>query len=139
MKIALLVPPDAARRSGNGVTAWRWAGHWRALGHRVWIDAQGGHRPADLVVALHAHKSARAVQRQRRLQPSVPVIVGLAGTDLYRDLSRSAAMQEVFSLIERIAHTDVPVLITGERGNLRPRPPERGPGPPGPRAHPIAP
>ena len=56
--------------------------------------------------------------RQRRLEDEVAEL-----HDALRDRVRfgnmvgnAAAMQEVFSLVERIAHTDVPVLLRGESG-----------------------
>jgi len=58
------------------------------------------------------------VMRQRRLEDEVASRRG-ALQDRYRldnIIGRSPAMQEVFSLIERVSYTDVPVLITGESG-----------------------
>ena len=42
------------------------------------------------MVALHAHKSAASIRRFHTLNPSLPLIVALTGTDVYRDLERSA-------------------------------------------------
>ncbi len=59
----------------------------RALGHRASIgDCRDS--DADVLVALHAFKSATAALRFRRRHPRRPLIVALTGTDLYRDLAR---------------------------------------------------
>ena len=58
------------------------------------------------------------VLKQRRLEEEVVTLRG-ALTERYRldnIIGTSPAMREVFSLIERIATTDVPVLIRGESG-----------------------
>ncbi|HEV8376987.1 MAG TPA: sigma-54 dependent transcriptional regulator [Candidatus Polarisedimenticolia bacterium] len=56
--------------------------------------------------------------RQHRLEEEVAALRGVL-KDRYRldnIIGTSPAMQEVFSMIERIAHTTVPVLIRGESG-----------------------
>jgi len=56
--------------------------------------------------------------RQRRLEDEVATLRG-ALKDRYRldnIIGASTGMQEVFSLIERVSYTDVPVLISGESG-----------------------
>jgi DNA-binding NtrC family response regulator len=58
------------------------------------------------------------VLRQRRLEDEVAALHG-ALRDRYRLgnlIGSSPRMQDIFNLVERIAHTDVPVLIQGESG-----------------------
>jgi DNA-binding NtrC family response regulator len=58
------------------------------------------------------------VLRHRRLEDEVAALHG-ALRDRYRLgglIGSAPAMQEIFNLVERIAHTDVPVLIRGESG-----------------------
>lgn len=84
----LLVSPAAPNTLlGNGVTAERWAGILRRLGHEV--DIAGTYRPGDYraLVALHARKSAGAIRDFRTEHPDAPVVLALTGTDLYPDLS----------------------------------------------------
>lgn len=89
MRIVLVTPKDPDARSGNAVTVNRWAAHLRALGHEVSVvrgwepDSDAG---ADLMVALHARRSAEAALAWRRERPGAPLVVALTGTDLYRDL-----------------------------------------------------
>jgi two-component system NtrC family response regulator len=56
--------------------------------------------------------------RQRRLEDEVASLHGVLKdrTQLGNIIGVSPAMQEVFSLIERVSFADVPVLITGESG-----------------------
>jgi DNA-binding NtrC family response regulator len=56
--------------------------------------------------------------RQRRLEDEVATLRGRLQERyrLDRIIGASAAMQEVYSLIERVSYADVPVLISGESG-----------------------
>jgi hypothetical protein len=84
------------------VTALRWAGILRSLGHRVRIGPPDRAPRADLLVALHARRSAPAVEAFRRDFPGRPVVVALTGTDLYVDLPRSAVARRSLALADRI-------------------------------------
>src|SRR5256885_760253 len=84
MNILLVTPAPPGSRKGNRVTALRWAGLLRQLGHRVLIrDAYHGER-CDLLIALHAGHSFAAVDAFRRAQPKRPIILALTGTDVYK-------------------------------------------------------
>ena len=98
--IALAAPIRPGASSGNSVTAHRWQHLLGQLGHRVQIvpvdetvDSMPGTKlapDADLVIALHARRCAAAVGAAIRERPQRPVVVALAGTDLYRDLPESS-------------------------------------------------
>ncbi len=89
MNIVIATPAARGTRKGNRVTALRWAGHLRALRHHVRIVESWEGQRCDLLVALHATKSFPSVQRYRERRPDAPLVVGLAGTDLYQDLPSS--------------------------------------------------
>ena len=83
MKISLITPAPKRSRAGNRTTAERWASLLRALGHRVRVAVEYDDEPADVMVALHAWRSAGAAMRFHELYPERKLIVGLGGTDIY--------------------------------------------------------
>ncbi len=74
----------------------------RELGHRVTIVTTFDTEACDLLVALHARKSAPSVRRFRRQYPDRPIVTALTGTDLYRDLGTSAAARQSLDLSDAI-------------------------------------
>ncbi len=83
MKISLITPAGKGSRSGNRTTATRWAGILRSLGHRVQLATEYGDEPADLMLALHAWRSANSIERFHQIYPRHPLVVALTGTDIY--------------------------------------------------------
>ena len=96
MRVLVVTPKPRNSRTGNDVTSRRWDRHLRALGHEVAVrnryppgeGAFGGEEP-ELLVALHARRSAGSVRRWQERRPGHPLVVALTGTDLYRDLDES--------------------------------------------------
>ncbi len=86
MNVAIVTPAPRGSRKGNRVTAQRWAKILTTLGHRVVISTDRASRNADVLIALHANKSASAVQAFSEL--GRPIAVALTGTDLYVDAQR---------------------------------------------------
>lgn len=102
MRIELVTPARRGSHLGNRVTALRWALHLRALGHQVSLsDAWTGSR-CDLLVALHATRSHRSIVRYRDAFPERPLVVGLAGTDLYEELAASPEARRSLELATRL-------------------------------------
>jgi putative glycosyltransferase (TIGR04348 family) len=102
VRIVVVTPARRGARNGNRVTALRWAAHLRALGHRVALAPAWDGAPCDLLVALHATRSAASVARFRERRPRDPLVVGLAGTDLYQDLPASADARRSLALATRL-------------------------------------
>ena len=84
MHILLITPALPHSRSGNRATATRWAARLRELGHRVDIAVEYHGEPADMMIALHAWRSAESIQRFRERYPARPLVVAITGTDAYR-------------------------------------------------------
>lgn len=101
MRICLVTPAPARAYTGNGVTAGRWAEILTGLGHDVTVLGAWDGTPCDVLIALHARRSADSVTRFRRSFPHVPVVLALTGTDLYRDLERSAEARRSVRLATR--------------------------------------
>jgi len=91
MKIVLITPEGPTSRTGNRVAAARWARILRGLGHRVRIDTAYDGGPADLMVAVHAWRSAAAIERFKQAWPGRPLILQLSGTDIYDKLQADPA------------------------------------------------
>jgi putative glycosyltransferase (TIGR04348 family) len=88
MNIILITPAPRWSRSGNRTTALRWARILRELGHRVRVATKYQGSSADLMIALHAWRSADAIRAFRRQNPDRPLIVALAGTDINEFIER---------------------------------------------------
>jgi len=83
MNIVLITPASAGSRAGNRATAERWGKLLEREGHHVSIVTDFQDEPCDLLIALHAWRSHRAVRRFREAFPDTPLIVALTGTDIY--------------------------------------------------------
>jgi putative glycosyltransferase (TIGR04348 family) len=102
MKIALVMPANAANRGGNRHTAARWRTFLRELGHRVRLCTGWNGGDEEAMLALHARKSAPSILRFHRERPGDPLIVALTGTDLYRDIRESADAKRSLALATRL-------------------------------------
>jgi hypothetical protein len=122
MKVGIVTPAPARSRSGNRVTAQRWAGILRELGHRVSVAQEYGGERYDALIALHARRSSKAVARFRREHPGSPLILALTGTDLYRDIRTSRRAQESLESADRLVLLQpkgIAELAPGLRGKAR--------------------
>jgi putative glycosyltransferase (TIGR04348 family) len=102
VKILIITPESTAVPLGNSVTAARWAGILRSLHHDVRIRNSWSGEECDLLIALHAHRSADTIEKFRSVHPNRPLIVALTGTDVYRDLPKSPAAKRSLDLATRI-------------------------------------
>ena len=91
--VMIVSPALALANNGNWQTASRWA---RMLTERyrtqIQMDWQG--EACDVLIALHAKRSAASIAAFTRTHPKRPCILVLTGTDVYRDIQTDAAAQE---------------------------------------------
>ncbi|MBL8514737.1 MAG: TIGR04348 family glycosyltransferase [Betaproteobacteria bacterium] len=102
-RVCIVTPYLADANNGN----WRTADRWRRLLARdcnpivqaAW--APGG-EPSDVLVALHARRSAPSIASFRAAHPDKPLIVMLTGTDLYRDIPGDASAMRSLELADAL-------------------------------------
>lgn len=101
----LIIQPGyhrTAARGGNFTTALRWKRILREQGHRVRIDGAYTGQQIDVLMALHAQKSARWISQCAKHSPSVPIVVALTGTDVYGGLRGCAVGEHSLDLASAI-------------------------------------
>lgn len=102
MRIHIVTPAPPTARNGNSLTAVRWRRILKQLGHRVVLEQSYSGATCDLLIALHARRSARSIQRFHKQHPDLPLVVALTGTDLYRDIRTSAKAHRSLELATRL-------------------------------------
>ncbi|PAV26402.1 putative glycosyltransferase (TIGR04348 family) [Tamilnaduibacter salinus] len=85
MRIQIVTPAAEGSLNGNRRTADRWADAVRTLGHDVRITTHDDGQGTDLLLALHAYRSADCIRAFRERAPDRPIVLALTGTDVYRD------------------------------------------------------
>lgn len=87
-RIVIVSPASARDNNGNWQTASRWArflrGRYRVEVLGAWPG--GDSEPPDLLIALHARRSAPSLAAFADAFPGRPSVLALTGTDLYRDI-----------------------------------------------------
>jgi putative glycosyltransferase (TIGR04348 family) len=84
--LCIVSPALADANNGNWQTAQRWAhmlsGQYETRISSAWPDGQD----ADVLLALHARRSAPSIAAWAQTYPARPLVVALTGTDLYHDI-----------------------------------------------------
>ena len=88
--LCIVSPALADANNGNWQTAQRWAhmlsGHYQTHISTAWPDGQD----ADVLLALHARRSAPSIAAWAQTHPTRPLVLALTGTDLYHDIHHDA-------------------------------------------------
>jgi putative glycosyltransferase (TIGR04348 family) len=87
-RVCIVSPAGPAANNGNWHTAARWQ---RFLEPVAEVEIRAPYDDAidgEVLIALHARRSAEAIARWRARDAKAPVVLVLTGTDLYRDLDR---------------------------------------------------
>ena len=109
--LCIVTPALADANNGNWQTARRWArmlsGHYRVTMAREWAPGDEG----DVLLALHARRSAASVAAWAQTHPDRPLVLALTGTDLYRDITVDADAQRSLALAHRL-------IVLQEQGPL---------------------
>ncbi len=99
MMILLVAPDPASSPKGRAVTAERWSELLTDLGHDVLAVSETDGQSGDVLVALNAVRSAKAIEDFRVQRPDAPVVLALSGPDIYGygdpfgDLERDLAVK----------------------------------------------
>jgi putative glycosyltransferase (TIGR04348 family) len=102
--VVIVSPALAGANNGNWQTARRWASfladdrHVRIV--KDWPDAQA--QGDELMIALHARRSAPAIEAWARTRGPNRLAVVLTGTDLYRDIQADAQAQRSIEAATRL-------------------------------------
>jgi len=96
-----VTPALASANNGNWQTARRWA-RMLAGDYEVQLVQQWDRRAADVMLALHARRSAPSISAWAAQAPPRPLAVVLTGTDLYRDIAVDASALRSLALADRL-------------------------------------
>ncbi len=113
--LCIVTPALAAANNGNWQTASRWA-RILAADYRVSVVADWHGQPCDLMIALHARRSAPAIAAWSAQLVRRPLVVVLTGTDLYRDIHHDVAARQSLQLADRLVvlHELAPLDVPAE-------------------------
>jgi putative glycosyltransferase (TIGR04348 family) len=102
-RVVIVSPALARQNNGNWQTARRWAHFLRTRYAAAIVSEWPGDVPArlpaaaadepDLLIALHARRSAASLAAFAQAHPQRPTVLVLTGTDLYRDIQSSPPAQ----------------------------------------------
>ncbi len=113
--VCLVTPALASANNGNWQTAQRWR-RMLAADYEVRLTQAWDGAPADLMLALHARRSAASIAAWSARSGGRPLVVVLTGTDLYRDLATDPAAQRSLALADRliVLHEGAPADLPAE-------------------------
>lgn len=126
MNITIVTPAGPDSKAGNRATAVRWQQLLEGSGHEVDVRTDYHGEPCDLMIALHAWRSAQIIRQFSECWPDKPLIVVLTGTDIYHyqfeypepTLASLASAHILIGLHDLVA-ADIPERFRGKLVTLR--------------------
>ncbi|MGS5085935.1 selenoneine biosynthesis selenosugar synthase SenB [Hydrogenophaga sp. A37] len=104
--VCIVTPAFADANNGNWQTAHRWAqmlrAHYAVRLAKQWPDSNVTDDGTDILIALHARRSAASVAAWAQAHPHQPLVLALTGTDLYRDIQSDPIAQRSLALAHRL-------------------------------------
>jgi putative glycosyltransferase (TIGR04348 family) len=128
-RILLITPARESDNNGNYHTAARWAAMLSPR-FEVTVSQRFDGEESDILLALHARRSAPAIAAFRARNPKAPIVLALTGTDLYKDLVerdaaaiRSLQFASVWVTLQEdaphyLAQLNLPILPNGGGRNI---------------------
>ena len=96
--IVIVSPALSDANNGNWQTAKRWADllgkHYRTRITQAWPDGAAQSMSDNILIALHARRSAASVTAWHAQRGQAGLVVALTGTDLYRDIHTDTQAQQ---------------------------------------------
>lgn len=93
-RVTIVSPARAQQNNGNWQTARRWAQFLRErYDVDIVLDWTSAMAAPDMMIALHARRSAPSLAAFAQAHPGRPTALVLTGTDLYRDIATDGAAQ----------------------------------------------
>ena len=103
-RVCIVTPALADANNGNWQTARRWAS---MLGQTYRVNLvpawpHPGVDAPDVLLALHARRSAASIAAWAQRYPQRPLLVALTGTDLYRDIAHDSSAQHALTVAHQL-------------------------------------
>ena len=102
-RVRIVSPAVAAANNGNSHTAARWQRFLAPVATVAIVDTVARDPgDAELLIALHARRSAEAIEAWHAARPDAPIALVLTGTDLYRDLDHDPRARHSLECASRV-------------------------------------
>ncbi len=99
--IVIISPYLSNANNGNWQTAWRWSRFLQGQ-YKTTLALEWDNSDCDVMIALHARRSATSIAAFAEAYPARPLVVALTGTDLYRDIASDETAQSSLQLATRL-------------------------------------
>ncbi|MDP4546223.1 MAG: selenoneine biosynthesis selenosugar synthase SenB [Marinobacter sp.] len=126
MDIIIITPAGPESKAGNRATAVRWQQLLQQSGHQVAVETEYQGEQCDLLIALHAWRSANVIKAFKAAWPETPLIVVLTGTDIYHhqhefpDVTyESMDLSDLLIGLHDLVAQDIPERYAGKLLTLR--------------------